>query len=182
METYFCCWKHICCRLGIFFYRSTLEKYYQMSHSGPWSRTHGITCRKINETFWRRPLFSKNVFKIFLTHVHLFKFSFLNILNTYRVSSNYFWLHWVLDYSIIVSRIKKKDVKCCENFVFVCKLWNSHLFILCTWVTDQGSHLRTKDHWAWSPLFELWAKYLSLELETYDYRGGHKAIFREYFR
>ena len=108
IETYFCCWKHICCRLGIFFYWSTLEKCYQISRSGPWSRTRGITCCKINETFWRRPLFSNNVFKIFLIHVHLFKFSFLNILNTYRVSSNYFWLHWVLYYGIIVSRIKNK--------------------------------------------------------------------------
>ena len=109
IETYFCCWKHIWCRLGIFFfYRSTLEKYYQISLSGPWSRTRSITFRKINETFWRRPLFSKNVFTIFVIYVRLYKFSFLNVLNTYRVSSNYFWPHWVLAYSIIVSRIKKR--------------------------------------------------------------------------
>ena len=93
---------------NFFFYRSTLEKYYQISLSGPWSRTRSITFRKINETFWRRPLFSKNVFTIFVIYVRLYKFSFLNILNTYRVSSNYFWPHWVLAYSIIVSRIKKR--------------------------------------------------------------------------
>ena len=77
IETYFCHWKHICCRLGIFFYRSTLEKCYQISRSGPWYRPRGITFRKINETFWRRPLFLKNVFKIFLIHVDVYKFSFL---------------------------------------------------------------------------------------------------------
>ena len=81
-----------------FFYRSTLEKCYQISRSGPWSRTRGITFRKINETFWRRPLFSKNVFKIFLIHLHLYKSFSLNIFNAYGVSSNCFWLHWVLAY------------------------------------------------------------------------------------
>ena len=122
------------------FYRSTLEKYYQISRSGPWSRTRGITFRKINETFWRRPLFSKNVFKIFLIYVHLYKFSFLNILNTYRVSSNYFWLHWVLAYSIIVSRIKKRREMFLKiSFSYV----NSEILIFFSFCVHES---RTKDH------------------------------------
>ena len=161
------------------FYRSTLEKYYQISRSGPWSRTRGITFRKINETFWRRPLFSKNVFKIFLIYVHLYKFSFLNILNTYRVSSNYFWLHWVLAYSIIVSRIKKRREMFLKiSFSYV----NSEILIFFSFCVHES---RTKDH-TYGPrtiehghVFSNYKQnFLSLEL----YRGGHKAIFREYFR
>ena len=141
---------HLMQTWNFFFYRLTLEKYYQISLSGPWSRTRWITFRKINETFRRRPLFSKNVFTIFLIFVRLYKFSFLNILNTYRVSSNYFWLHWVLAYSIIVSRIKKKT----WNVVKISFSYVNYGLVI----------------------------FFSLNLTLYDYRGRHKAIFREYFR
>ena len=97
----------------------TLEKNHQISHSGPWSVTYHfglMTFCKTNETLWL------NVLKIFL--IHVYKCSFLNILNTYRVFQLrwiyplyfdfslgekmlyfYFYLRWVLIYSIIVSRI-----------------------------------------------------------------------------
>ena len=40
-STYFCCWKHIAVD-SEFFVLSTLEKYHQISLSGPWSATYDL--------------------------------------------------------------------------------------------------------------------------------------------
>ena len=58
------------------FVLSTLEKYQQFLHRGPWSAIYEpgeLTCRKANkETLNRckRPLFLLNIFQIFFIHVY----------------------------------------------------------------------------------------------------------------
>ena len=47
---------------------------------------------KTSQSKTRRPLFSKNVLKI--VPVHVYKFSFFNTSNTYRVFGNYFRPRW----------------------------------------------------------------------------------------
>ena len=66
------------------FYR-LLKKYNQILRTGPWFATHdlgGITFRQKR----KRPLFSQNALNIF--PIHVYKLSFLNTSNIYRVNSN----------------------------------------------------------------------------------------------
>ena len=77
-KPFFCRWKHIAAE----FVLSTLEKYYQILRSGPWSATYdlgGITFRKIKGDAF----VFEECLKIF--PIHVYKFSFLNTSNTYRV-------------------------------------------------------------------------------------------------
>ena len=142
---------------------------------------------KTSQNKKRRPLFSKNVLKIVPIHVH--KFSFFNTSHTYRVFGNYFRPRWkplatlvwetrgdcclkslkeeqiILysqhlpkkNFSLIASRKEKKYMKFVK-MTFSCGNYN--IFSCCLPET------RTKDHRKRSPVFELQAKYLCLELKT----------------
>ena len=70
-----------------FFVLSTLEKYpnFRLAALGPRPMTW---LSKTSQNKKRRPLFSKNVLKI--VPIHVYKFSFFNTSNIYRVFCNYF--------------------------------------------------------------------------------------------
>ena len=57
------------------FVLSSLSKYQQFSHMGPWSATYDpreLTFgKKVKKTLdqWKKPLFLLNIFKIFFIHV-----------------------------------------------------------------------------------------------------------------
>ena len=89
--SYFCGWKHVAVD-SEFFVSSTLEKYHQISLSDLWSATYDLGWIKLPKIksdglcFWR--MFWKS------SLLHVYKFSFFNTSNTYRVFGHYFRPRW----------------------------------------------------------------------------------------
>ena len=67
---------------------STIEKYHQISSSGPWSATYDLSVNYTSQNKRGRALFSKNVLKI--VPIRVYKFSFLYVSKRHRVFCNYF--------------------------------------------------------------------------------------------
>ena len=65
------------------------RKNHQISRSGPWSATYHCGLMTFRKNKWNLLIDKRNVLKIFL--IHIYKFSFLRISNTYRV----FLPHWI---------------------------------------------------------------------------------------
>ena len=145
---------------------------------------------KASQNKKRRPLFSKNVLKI--VPIHVYKFSFLNTSNTYRVFGNYFRPRWkplvdarVGDSRRLLSEVfeRKADyfmltTSSEKNFSLIASrkeksTWNivkitfsCGNYNIFTFFSCCLPETRAKDHRKRSPFFEFQAKYLCLELET----------------
>ena len=188
-STYFCCWKHIAVD-SEFFVLSTLEKYHQISLSGPWPAIYELCWIKLRKIKSVGLCFRRMFWK---SSLHMSTSSlFFNTSNTYRVFGNYFRPRWkpLVDarvgdsrrllsevferkadyfmlttsseknFSLIASR-KEKNTRNTVKITFSCGNYNIFTFFSCCL-----PETRTKDHRKRSPFFELQAKYLCLELET----------------
>ena len=181
--------KAYCCRLWIF------------CLSDSWKISPNFAQRSLVRVLWpwlnktsqskkRRPLFSKNVLKI--VPIHVYKFSFFNTSNTYRVFGNYFRPRWkplvdarVGDSRRLLSEVfeRKADyfmltTSSEKNFSLIAsrKEKNTRNTVKITFSCGNYNifkflscclpETRTKDHRKRSPFFEFQAKYLCLELET----------------
>ena len=100
------------------------------------------------------------------------------------------------NYSFNASRIEKihwnivKITFSCGNYriltfcfvLFFCLLVFLCVCVLLTSFADRGPQLRTQDHRARSPFFELQAKYLSWNLQLHDCREDHKSYLHGVFQ
>ena len=178
-----------CCRLWMFCF---IDSWKISPNFAQGSLVHDLWpwLNKSSQNKKRRPLFLKNVFKI--VPVHVYKFSFFNTLNTYRVFGNIFRPRWkplvdarVGDLRRLLSEVyeRKTDyfiltTSSEKNFSLIASRKEKNTWNIVKITFSCGNYniftffscclpeTRTKDHRKRSPFCEFQAKYLCLELET----------------